>query len=109
MPLLGPKPWHTKSPEDAQKYLDALASYVNSHAANYGAEGSVFFHLRESEDDPETWAIKVSGSVSGGQDNDGKEIWQDLELDDWYQGDTLLQTLTRLFKDVVKGFPATPE
>lgn len=83
--------------DDIKEFLDGISESLNQN--NAGAIGTLSFHIYEPDANEENWAIEVEGQISGGQDNDGTEIWQDSELQDSYSGQTLKEAAEKLLSD----------
>ncbi|MBU1702085.1 MAG: hypothetical protein KJ970_07505 [Candidatus Eisenbacteria bacterium] len=99
MSLEKPTATDTRNESNAKKYLNELAKSLSNSSNDFGAKGNVEISLLQPDDNDE-WSVQVSGSISKGQDSDGKEMWGKPNLDEFYYGKSLQEVLKRIFKDV---------
>ncbi len=86
--------------DDIHEFLAEISDFLNGSLPDSGATGDLDIHIQEPEANGDEWEVKVSGQISDGQDNDGREIWKQTELQDYYFGKTLKEAVEQIFSDV---------
>lgn len=86
--------------KDIEAFLAEIEQFLNNLSSLTGAIGDVKFSIQEPESKDGECEIEVNGQISNGQDNDGKEIWKNTELNDCYSGKTLKEVVEQIFTDV---------
>ncbi len=82
------------------QFLDEIRDSLND-GDGCCATGNITFEIQEPKTNEHEWEIKVSGQISDGQDNDGNEIWKNIELQDHYFGKTLKDAAEQLYSDYI--------
>lgn len=94
---------NTKVPverKDIEAFLAEIAQFLNNMSSSTGATGDVKFSIQDPSAKDGEFEIEVSGQISNGQDNDGKEIWKGTGLNDSYSGTILQEIAEKIFMDV---------
>lgn len=86
--------------KDIEAFLAEIEQFLNNMSSATGATGDVKFSIQKPATKNGEFEIEVSGQISNGQDNDGKEIWKSTELNDSYSGKTLQEVAEQIFTDV---------
>jgi hypothetical protein len=87
--------------DDIREFLEEISERLNN--SDNGATGNLEFYIKPDANEDE-WKIKGEGQVSGGQDNNGREIWRDAKLRTYYYGKTFKEAAEKLFLDYKSNY-----
>ena len=93
--------------DDIKEFLAEISDFLNHLASGSGATGDLSFHIREPEANGDEWRIEVMGQISDGQDSNGREIWKETELQDYYSSITLKEAVEQIFSDAKSYYGAS--
>ncbi len=85
--------------DEIRELLGEMADKINNMSSDCATGDLSFLPVRPGAD-AGGWQIEVNGSISYGQNNNGKEIWKPPELQDCYSGKTLKEAVEQLLIDI---------